>query len=268
MKSNRIWMVVLALAILFCAIGAPLAAGEEAGGAGHFSWNFEEKVKPERMETYMQARIADARLSAEKKFPLPFLTFVNDFEVTTCGIFTRFAQMDDYHQMMAAWNEKTEGKAEQLNQQMSECVDRIDTSISAFRPDLSYTPQDPASMPDFTKPFYQKAILYHIKPGKDREAESVARRLKELNESKQSPMGYWMYQDICAPQLPTLIAIVQTKDKASFVALDEKMKAEPDQEIEKVFRENVGILAGIETMEGTFVPEASYVPEGAFGGGS
>jgi hypothetical protein len=255
---------LLVLAVLVWTMSGPVGWAAEEGSGMHFSWNFQEKVKPEMMDAYMQARIADAKLSAEQKFPFPFLTFVNDFSVATCGVFKKFAQMDDFPQMMAAWNEKTNGKAEQLNQQMNKCIDSCSTSITAFRPDLSYVPENPAFTADFSKPFYQLAVLYHIKPDKSREAEAMGKKLKALNEKNNSPMGYWVYECICGPDVPTFVVILQAKDKAAFVNLDQKMQANPDEEIEKVLRENVDVLAGIETMDGTYVPEASYVPEGTF----
>lgn len=264
MKIRGIRLAVLGLVVLSCVIGVPQVVAEESGGASHFSWNIEEKIKPEMMDAYMQARIADAKLSAEQNFPFPFLTCVKNFDVVTFGIFKKFAQMDEFPQMMAAWNEKTGGKAEQLSQQMNKCVAGCSTSISVYRPDLSYVPENPAFVLDFSKPFYQLVVQYRIKADKGKEAEAMGKKLKAINENNSSPMGYWVYEYICGPQVPTFVAVLQAKDKASFVELDQKMKANPDQEIEIVFRENADILMGIDTMEGTFVPEASYVPEGAF----
>ncbi len=51
------------------------------------------------------------------------------------------------------------------------------------------------------------------------------------------------------------------KDKATFAAQDQKMDANPDPEIEKLFMENAHVLKKTETQKGTFVPEASYTSE-------
>ena len=172
--------------------------------------------------------------------------------------------MDEFPQMMAAWNEKTGGKAEQLNQQMNKCIAGCSTSITVFRPDLSYVPENPAFVVDFSRPFYQLVVMYHIKADKSKQAEAMGKQVKTLNEQSNSPMGYWVYECICGPDVPTMIVVLQAKDKAAFVNLDQKMQANPNKEIEKLFQENVDVLTGMETMDGTYVPQASYVPEGAF----
>ena len=42
------------------------------------------------------------------------------------------------------------------------------------------------------------------------------------------------------------------------------MEENPDPEFDKIMADYADVLKKIETMEGTFVPEASYVPEGTF----
>lgn len=263
--GHRLALMAL-MALIWGLIGVGAWAAEQEGGPTHFVGAFEDNVKPEMMDAYMKARAADAKLSAEYKFEFPFLTFVDGFRVTTCGIFTQFAQLDGFPQKMAAWNKKTGGKSEQINQQIAKCVGKASSSVVVFRPDLSYLPTNPAFTVDFSQPFYQVADFYHLKPDKYDQAEALARKVKELSEKKRSPMGYWIYECIFGPDVPTFIAITQAKDKASFVALDQKMQANPDPEMEKVFNDNVDVLTSIETTEGTFVPEASYVPKGTFGG--
>ena len=57
---------------------------------------------------------------------------------------------------------------------------------------------------------------------------------------------------------------MHTKDKAAFVEQDKKGQENPDPEFAKLMAEGAAVLKKIETMEGTFVPEASFVPEGTF----
>ena len=107
-------------------------------------------------------------------------------------------------------------------------------------------------------------MVYHVKPDKYERAEASAKKIKALNEKKQLPRGYWVYERICGQGVPAFIAVIHAKDKAAFVNLDKKMEENPDPEFDKIMADYADVLKKIETMEGTFVPEASYVPEGIF----
>jgi len=253
-------MLLLALLIGTTSVSIGLAAEEQM--QTYFVWSSAEDVNPEQMGTYMKARIADAKLSAEHKFEFPFVTFVDGFRVHTAGLFQKFAQLDGIPQKMEAWNAKTGGKAEQLHKQCQNSVSHITSWISVYRPDLSYEPQQPAFTADFSKPFHQVAVIYTIKPGKHDKAEEVGRKIKAAHEKRKSPLGYRVYERICGDNVPSFAVVMTTKDKAQFVALDEKMKANPSDEIAQIMNENADVLASVETKEATYVPEASYVPEG------
>ncbi|UCD52232.1 MAG: hypothetical protein JSW27_06250 [Phycisphaerales bacterium] len=265
MKTNvRPWAILLLVASI-CATSVPVAFAAEGEPRPHFVWTFEDCVKPGQMEAYMKARVQDAKLCAQHKFEFAFVTCVNAFQVSTHGIFEQFAQIDGFPQKMEVWNEKTGGKSKQLEEQIAPCVSHSSGRISVFRPDLSYVPDNPAFTPDFSQPFYQMMVVYHVKPDKYEQAQAVAKRIKEVNERKQAPRGYSMYERLCGEEVPALVVVMHAKDKAAFVNLDKKMQEDPDKEIEKILTENVHLLRKIETTEGTFVPEASYVPEGTFG---
>lgn len=264
MKMNvRPWTLLLLVASIW-ATNVPVAFAAEAPTRPHFVWAYEDCVKPGQMEAYMKARVQDAKLSAQYKFEFAFLTYVDAFQVRTYGIFEKFAQIDGFPQKMEAWNEKTGGKSKQIEEQIAPCVSHSSGRISVFRPDLSYVPESPAFTPDFSQPFYQLAVVYYIQPDKYEQAQAVAKKIKELNEKKQSPRGYSMYERLCGAEVPALVVVMQAKDKAAFVNQDKKMQEDPDKEIETILAENAHLLRRIETIEGTFVPAASYVPEGAF----
>ena len=252
--------LVLCVALLVGVLGRPAhrAAEQEAP---EFLVVWQEDVKPEHMETYMKTRIADAQLWDQHGFEFPFMTFVQDFRVTTAYRFKAFAQFDGIPMKMEAWNKKTGGKMKQLDKQRMACLSNSSSAIVMARPDLSYAPESPAFTPHADEPFYSLRIIYHIKPDKVEEAEAMGKKVKAINEKKQSPMGYLMYQKIFGQDDVAFIAVINAKDKASFAALDKQMQANPDPEIEKLFSDNAHILKRIETQEGVFAPEASYVPE-------
>lgn len=263
MKKNVGYRGVCLLSVVIGLLSVTAGWAAEEAVRPYFVWSAVESIQPEHMGTYMKGRIADAKLSAEHKFEFPFVTFVSGFEVHTAGIFQAFAQLDGFPEKMEAWDKKTGGKGKQLQQQCSKCVSGRTSWISVFRPDLTYEPENPVFTPDFSKPFYRLAVIYSIKPGKHDAAQEVAQKIKALHEKRQSPLGYRVYERICGEGVPAFVVVMSAKDKAQFVKLDEQMKANPDPEIAKFMEENAHVLAGVETKEATFVPQASYVPEGS-----
>lgn len=229
----------------------------------HFVWSMQACVEPGQMDTYMKARVANAKLAAKHGFEFPYLTFVDGFSVHTAGIFTEFAQLDGVPQRMKAWHEKTGGRSRELEKKASGCVRELNTWISVYRPDLSHGPENASFTPDLSKPFYQFVTIYHIQAGMEEEAEAVARKIKRVHDEKDTPVGYRMYQRICGQGVPTFAVVMTAKDKATFAELDKQMQDKPDPEIEKIMKDSVHVLTGVETKQGTYVPAASCVPEQA-----
>jgi hypothetical protein len=266
MQDKRRRCTLLGLVVLLGVLSATLAfAAEEQVEKPRFMVLAEEDIIPEKMETYMAARIAGTKLSAEHRFEYPYLTFVHGFRVTTVYLFEAFAQLDGVPQMLEAWNEKTGGKSKQLEKQAMSCVDRVSTWVNVTRPDLSYWPKEPAFVPDFSKPYYISIAVYHIKPDKYEEAEAVAKKAKELDEKRQSPMAYDTVESIFGADSSFFASVSFAQDKAAFTALEKKLEANPDPEMAELVAKNIHVLREIEMKEGTFVPEASYVPAGTFG---
>ncbi len=264
MKTHVKWCRMLLLTTLVWTMSGMVGLADEEGARPFFVWNYDESIKPAMMDAYMKARADDAKLSAEYKFTFPYLTFVSDSRVFTSGVFGSFGQLDGFPQMMEAWNEKTGGKSKQIEQRAVKCVSTCSTSIGMFRPDLSYTPREPAFVPDFSQPFYHRVVIYHIKPDQYEQAQTIARKLKQAHEQKQIARGYLVLESLCGPEVPAFVVLLQAKDKAAFVSLDEKLQENPDEDIEKIKDEGSDVVASTETTEWTYVPEASYVPEGTF----
>ena len=256
--------LVLWVVVLVWLIGGAVGLAAEKEEKPQFVAVVTEDVKPEAMETYLKTRAVMNQLCRQYDWEIPNLTFVQDFRVTTCYVFHAFGQLDGLPQKFEALNKKTGGKAMTLDERRGNCVNENSTALVVRRPDLSYAPKSPAFVPSFDEPYYTFRVIYHIKPGKFTQAEEVAKRIKALSEKSQSPMGYSMYEQIFGPDSCCLTAVMSAKDKAAFVAQDQQGQANPDPEIEKIFTENAHLLKKIETEEGTFVPEASYIKEGSF----
>ena len=77
-------------------------------------------------------------------------------------------------------------------------------------------------------------------------------------------MAYVVNECIFGSDCAAFITISFAKDQAAFAGLKKQMEQNPNPEIVKLMNDNVHLVRRIETTEGTFVPEASYVPEGTF----
>ena len=256
-KLTMLWLVVLV---------ASVSAGfaEEQVQKTHFVWTYEDCVEPEQMETYMKAHIAMAKLSAEHKFEFPYLTYIDQFRVYTCGIFGSFAQLDAFPQAIEAMNKKTGGQSKQIDKQMAKCIRHCSTSIAMYRPDLSFEPKNPAFTPDFSKPFYQEVTFYYIKPDKYEEAQVAAQKIKQLHEQKQATWDYMLYEILCGEGVPAFVTISTAKDKLHSLELGKSDQEKLGDDLWKLGGDYLHVITKMEVREGTFVPEASYVPEGTF----
>jgi hypothetical protein len=108
------------------------------------------------------------------------------------------------------------------------------------------------------------AVFYYIKPDKYEEAQVAAQKIKEIFEQKQAPWGYMLYEIICGEDVPAFVAISTAKDKLDSLKLDKSNQEKLGDDLEKLASDVVHVITKTEIKEGTFVPEASYVPEGTF----
>lgn len=56
--------------------------------------------------------------------------------------------------------------------------------------------------------------LYHVMPGRELEAEAIAKEFLTLFKSKNIPNGYWLFKAEMGPEMPTIIIEVGAKDPA------------------------------------------------------
>ena len=248
----------LMLLIIGMCVSVGLAA-EETGNQ-HFVWAIDAQIMPEQMEAFMEAKAANARLHAEYNFEFPYFVFVDDFHVHTVFRLDVFAQLDSAPQMFDALDEKTGGKSKTLGQQMSKCVSHRSASIAVYRSDLSYEPENPAFAPDFSKPFYQVVKFFYIKPDKFEEVQVLAKKGKAIDEKRQTPQGYMIYELACGDGVPALVVVMRAQDKVSFLKLEKRLQEKYAEEDAEIIEEALSLITRSETKEGTFVPEASYVP--------
>ena len=85
-----------------------------------------------------------------------------------------------------------------------------------------------------------------------------------MHEQKGTSMAYRVYERICGDGLPAMAVLMSAEDKVQLIDVDKKTMEKLGEEYTNLFNENLGVLSRIETVERTYVPAASYVPEGTF----
>ncbi len=230
----------------------------------HFVWMFKQCIKPSQMNAYMKCRAESAKIDEKHEFTFAYLTFVENFTVYTAGIFQKFAEIDGTPERMIEYNKKTGGKSKELDEQAQKCVRHTSTSIAVFRPDLSYFPEEPAFTPDFSKPYFNKVYVYYIKPDKLEQAVEVAKKLKAVHEQKGTSMAYRVYERICGDGLPAFAVVSSAENEVQLIDVGKKSMEKIGEDFTKIMNEIFGVLNRIETVERTYIPRASYVPEGTF----
>jgi predicted ester cyclase/ketosteroid isomerase-like protein len=260
-KDVLVWLVVLS-SLLSISVSAEQTAEQTV--RPHFVWIAEEEVMPEHMETYMKTRADIAELCREHAYLYPLVTYVDGFRVTTCVILGAFAELDGFPEKFNAWDNKTGGKGKDLFNKKDGCISSRKTSIAVFEPDLLYTPDNPTFSPDFTRPFYQAAHVYHVKPDKTGDIKDLAAKMKALHDRKQPSIGHWIYERIGGENVPAFIVVMTAEDKLHYQRQAEKDLKALGGEFERLMQKAFGLVTKVETIEGTFAPELSYVPETTF----
>jgi len=261
-KLGRMSLVGLVLMAV-----SSMGLGAEQNVPMHNLFIYEECVEPAQMETYMKGRAEQASLAAKHDFEFPFLKFVDNFKVVTCGVFERFAAIDEFPAILEEYVKKTGGRDKELDDLCAKCVRSASSSIAVYRPDLSYHAKNPAFTPDYSKSFFTVMVVYHVKSDKYDQAVEVAKKMKDLCEKHGALASYRLYERMCGEDVPVFFGVMCAKDKAQFLEIDKKDQEKLGAEIERLFNANLDIINAIESSEAMYVPEISYMPKQISGEG-
>jgi hypothetical protein len=260
MKISAKQLGLLMLVSLALATSVSVGFAGQGGFPPHYVWLIKENIEPGQMDAYMKCRVEGAKMDAKHRFPFPYVTSVENFTIHTAGIFRKFAEIDGFTERMIDYNKKTGGKYKELHEQAQKCVSHTSTFIDAFRPDLSYSPEEPAFTPDFSKRSYSEVVVYTIKPDKLEQAVELAKKVKTLHEQKGASLAYRVYERICGDGLPALTVIMNAENEVQLDNVREKTVEKLGEDFANLMKELFGVLERTETVEATYIPEASYVP--------
>ena len=124
------------------------------------------------------------------------------------------------------------------------------------RDDLSYMPATPRLKPE--EQAYVRFQFYYIVPGRESEAEQIARDYAALFKSKNIGDGFTIYLGAMGNDLPLLVASIPAKSPADFAMVDEKNTATLGNDLRALQARALAVTRRFETREGWYRPDLSY----------
>lgn len=130
--------------------------------------------------------------------------------------------------------------------------------LAMRRDDLSYVPANPRLKP--AEQTYVRWQFYYLVPGKESEAEQVAKDYAALFKAKNIADGFTIYMAMNGNDLPLLVAAIPAKSPADWASNDEKVNATLGNDIRPVQARALAITRKFEIREGWYRPDLSYPP--------
>lgn len=222
----------------------------------------EEVVPPAMMGRYEGVTKEMLGLLAEKNVTNPSIAF-NTFMTTDMhyvfvsrlpGGFNSLDAM--YNAWMSLPDAVGKEKFKELETRGSATMSSYNEMIIMRRADLSYEPATPRIKPEEHRFF--RWDFYYLQPGKESEAEAIAKDYVALFKSKNVGDGFTIFMATMGQDLPLLIAAIPSKSPADFAAVDEKTNATLGADLRALQARALGITRRIEHREGWVRPDLSY----------
>ncbi|HEY8134229.1 MAG TPA: hypothetical protein VII12_20290 [Thermoanaerobaculia bacterium] len=221
----------------------------------------EEIIKPSSMMAYEVASKDFVNALAEKKVSSPALTWnayvTNDMHYLYVVRIPNFAAMDS---SMAEWDKaKTAVGAARwadLERRGSEGTASYNEIVTMRRPDLSYMPANPRLKIEEEK--YVRLDFYYLQPGKQAEAEAIARDYVALFKQKDIAERYSIFITVLGEDLPLLVAAIGAKSEADSVSADERVNATLGADVRPLQARAMAITRKFERRQALYRPDLSY----------
>ena len=221
----------------------------------------EEVVKPGSMMSYEGASKDFVNTLAEKKISSPALSWnaymTNDMHYLYVVRIPNFAAMDS---SMAEWDKAKAavGAARwgDLERRSSEGMSSYSEIVTMRRADLSYMPANPRLKQEEER--YVRLDYYYLLPGKQAEAEAVAKDYVALFKQKNIGERYSIFISVLGSDLPLLVAAIPAKSAADLLSADERVNATLGADVRPLQGRAMALTRRFERREAAYRPDLSY----------
>jgi hypothetical protein len=128
--------------------------------------------------------------------------------------------------------------------------------LAMRRDDLSYMPATPRLKPE--EQGYARWQFYYLVPGKESEAEQVAKDYAAAFKSKNIGDGFTIYMAMNGNDLPLLVVATTGKSAADYAVNDDKVNAMLGDALRPLQARALALTRKFETREGLYRPDLSY----------
>jgi hypothetical protein len=105
---------------------------------------------------------------------------------------------------------------------------------------------------------YTRLDFYYLLPGKQSEAEAIARDYVALFKQKNITQRYSIFMNIMGNDLPVLVAAIPGKSEADVVAADQSTEATLGADVRPLQARAMAITRRFERRTATYRPDLSY----------
>jgi len=128
--------------------------------------------------------------------------------------------------------------------------------LAMRRDDLSYAPAAPRLKPE--EQGYVHWQFYYLVPGKESEAEAIARDYAALFKAKNMTDPFTVYLAMNGNDLPLLVVATTGKSAADYAVNDDRVNAMLGNDVRPLQARALAITRKFETREGWYRPDLSY----------
>ncbi|MGH9361423.1 MAG: hypothetical protein ACRD2T_05855 [Thermoanaerobaculia bacterium] len=220
----------------------------------------EEIANPSRLAAYESTTkefIGALKASNATSFPSFDVVMTDDFSYFFVAPIKGFADVGMVPQGFAEVASKMgEAKFAEMMRRAGEPMVASNDSIVTSRPDLSYWPAD------YTKAANEAMAVnydvYYILPGREMDAEAIAREWQALYKQKGMTEGYMIYQAITGHDLPVWAVAFYGKSPADLAAKMEAANAKLGAEGQALNARTLQLVRRFERRVGIRRPDLSY----------
>ncbi len=222
----------------------------------------EEIIKPGAMAAYEAAGKDFMAAFSQTKLSSPALMWnayvTNDLHYLYVFPIASFAAFDsspaEWEKVKAAMGADRWASFER---RASEGIVSMNKFVTMRRLDLSYVPANPRLKPEENRFF--RLDFYYLVPGKDAEAESIAKDYVALFKQKNIGEAFTIYIQILGNDLPLLVAAIPGKSAADVAAADERVNAALGADVLPLQARAMAITRRFDRREATYRPDLSHM---------
>lgn len=221
----------------------------------------EEVVKPSAVAAYEAASKDFLAALWEKKVTSPAFNWTagmtTDFHYLYIARIENFAALD---RNMAEWEKAKQAvgvdRWSSIERRSNDAISSYAEFVSMYRPDLSYMPATPRLKPEEHR--YSRLQFFYLMPGKEKDAEAIARDYIALFKQKNIGDGFNLYMAIFGEDLPLLVASVGAKSPADYAAADERTNALLGADLRALQQRAMSITRRFEERDVLMRPDLCY----------